>query len=53
MAQDKTLPYTAYLVEYHDGDKVCYDIASAPKTVDLFDYYWDNYKHGFKKWTQT
>ena len=44
MAQDKTLPYTAYLVEYHDGDKVCYDIASAPKTVDLFDYYWDNYK---------
>jgi hypothetical protein len=53
-ALDKKLPYTAYLVEYTDKDNLlCYDIAVAGKAVDLFDYYYDKYKKGFKKLTQT
>ena len=53
-ALDKKLPYTAYLVEYTDKDNLlCYDIAVAGKAVDLFDYYYDKYKKGFKKFTQT
>ena len=53
-ALDKKLPYTAYLVEYTDKDNLlCYDIAIAGKAVDLFDHYYDKYKKGFKKFTQT
>ena len=32
---------------------MCYDIAVAGKAVDLFDHYYDKYKKGFKKFTQT
>ena len=38
-AKDKSLPYTAYLVEYKVDDKPAFDIAIASKAVDLFDYY--------------
>jgi hypothetical protein len=30
-----------------------FDIVSAAKQVDIFDYYWDNYRHDFKNMTQT
>tara|TARA_A200000113_G_C8870815_1_gene356600 strand:- start:1750 stop:2007 length:258 start_codon:yes stop_codon:yes gene_type:complete len=53
LAQDKNLPYTAYLLEYVDGETTCYDIAMSSKKVDLFDHYWDTYNTGFKNMTQT
>ena len=52
-ALDKSLPYTAYLVEYKVDDKPAFDIAIASKAVDLFDYYYDLYKKNFIKFTQS
>ena len=52
-AQDKSLPYTAYLVEYKVDGKERYDISLASKCVDLFDYYYDLYKKDFVKFTQS
>ena len=46
-AKDKSLPYSAYLVEYKVDDKLCFDIAMSGKAVDLFDYYYDLYKENF------
>ncbi len=46
-AEDKTLPYTCYLVEYYSEGKVHYDLVTAVKQVDIFDEYWDKYKQGF------
>ena len=46
-ADNKQLPYTAYLVEYKKDDKITYDIAIANKAVDLFDHYYDAYKENF------
>ena len=48
-AADKSLPYTAYLVEYKQDGKPVYDIAIGDKAVDLFDYYYDLYKKDFVK----
>ena len=53
LAQDKKLPYTAYLVEYvkevetngKKSDKTCYDITLCQKQVDMFDHYYDKYKN--------
>jgi len=45
LAQDRTLPHTAYLIEFDDGAGVVYDIAVASKRVDIFDYYWDKYRN--------
>ena len=57
LAEDKKLPYTAYLVEYVDKengeDKVFYDITTCLKQTDMFDYYYDKYKTGLKGWKQT
>ena len=57
LAQDKKLPYTAYLVEYVDKengeDKVFYDITLCQKQVDMFDHYYDKYKQGLKSFKQT
>ena len=36
-ANDKSLPYTAYLVEYKVDDQSTFDIAIASKAVELFD----------------
>ena len=52
-AQDKSLPYTAYLVEYKVDGKERYDISIAQKAVDLFDYYYDLYKKNFIRFTQS
>jgi len=52
-AEDKSLPYTAYLVEYKQDGKPMYDISLASKCVDLFDYYYDLYKKDFVKFTQS
>ena len=46
-ANNKKLPYTAYLVEYMVDGKKTYDIAIAQRAVDLFDHYYDtvSYTH--------
>ena len=51
-AADKSLPYTAYLVEYKQDGKPVYDIAIGDKAVDLFDYYYDLYKKDFVTFKQ-
>ncbi|AIX17429.1 hypothetical protein Syn7803C76_209 [Synechococcus phage ACG-2014b] len=43
-AKDKSLPYTAYLVEYLQDGITKFDIVTADKKVDIFDHYWDNYR---------
>jgi hypothetical protein len=52
-AQDRTLPTTAYLVEYIQEGQTMFDIVVATKKVDIFDHYWDNYRDGFCNMTQT
>ena len=53
LAEDKSLPYTAYLVEYDDGNGIYYDIVICNKKVDIFDHYWDKYREGLIRFTQT
>ena len=57
LAENKKLPYTAYLIEYVDKengeDKVFYDIATCLKQTDMFDFYYDKYKTGLKGWKQS
>ena len=47
LAQDKTLPYNAYLVQYKIGDKeeTRWDLAMAFKMSEIFDHYYDKYKN--------
>lgn len=52
-AKDKSLPYTAYLVEYKKEGQSHYDVALAKKMVDIFDYYWDKYRNDFVNMTQS
>ena len=44
LAQDRSLPYTAYLIEYDSGNGIQYDIAISGKKTEIFDYYWDRYR---------
>ncbi|MFZ9205010.1 MAG: hypothetical protein ACO22L_03905 [Candidatus Nanopelagicaceae bacterium] len=53
LAEDKSLPYTAYIVEYDDGDATCYDIVICNKQIDIFDYYWDRYRENLISFKQT
>ena len=53
LAGDKSLPYTAYLIEYVVDGVTQYDITTAPKQVDIFDHYWDLHHDQFKNMTQT
>lgn len=53
LAQDKTLPYTTYLVEYLQDDMTHFDIVMSNKKADIFDHYWDNYRSDFINMTQT
>ena len=53
MAEDRTLPYSAYIVKYLDDDQYNYDIVIANKRVDIFDYYWDRYREGLIAFKQT
>ena len=48
-ALDKSLPYTAYLVEYIKDGKPHYDVSMGYKQAEVFDYYWDKYKQDLKK----
>jgi hypothetical protein len=53
LAQDRSLPYTAFLVEYAQDGMTKFDIVTAAKQVDIFDDYWDKYRHDFRTMTQT
>ena len=52
-SKDKSLPYNTYLIEYLQDGTTHFDIASAPKQVDIFDDYWDKYHSDFVNMTQT
>jgi len=53
LAEDKRLPYTAYLVQYEVEGKETYDIAMGVGQVEIFDAYYDKYKKGLKWMRQT
>jgi hypothetical protein len=53
LAKDRGLPYTAYLVTYEDDGEIKYDIVQCVKKIDIFDYYWDRYREGFKSFEQS
>ena len=52
LAQDKSLPSNAFLIEYSQAGVAHFDIVSAAKQVDIFDDYWDKYKNDFKTMSQ-
>lgn len=53
LSLDRGLPYTSYLVEYLQGETSHWDIVMCNKKVDIFDYYWDKYRHDLIKFNQT
>ena len=53
LADDRSLPCTAYLVEYKKDDVSHYDIVMSGKRVDIFDHYRDKYRHDFVTMNQT
>ncbi len=53
LAEDRKLPYTAYLIQYEVEGKETYDIAMGVGQVELFDHYYDKYKKGLKWLKQT
>ena len=52
LAQDKSLPTSAYIIEYLQDGMTKFDIVTAGRKVDIFDHYWDNYRSDFKSMTQ-
>jgi hypothetical protein len=53
LAEDRTLPYNAFIVTYQVNNEINYDITTADKRVDLFDFYWDKYREGLIGWKQS
>ena len=53
LAEDRKLPYTAYLIEYKVEGKATYDIAMGDSQVEIFDTYYDKYKKDFVGFKQT
>ena len=53
LAEDKRLPYTAYLVQYEVEGKETYDIAMGSGQVEIFDAYYDKYKKDFVTMVQS
>jgi hypothetical protein len=52
LANDRSLPYTAYIVTYEQDGEILYDIVICNKQVEIFDHYWDKYREnliGFKQ----
>ena len=47
LAEDRKLPYTAYLIEYEVEGKPTYDITMGDSQVEIFDAYYDKYKNNF------
>ena len=53
LADDRSLPYTAYLVEYLQDGMTKFDIVYGNKQSEIFDYYWDLYRHDLINMTQS
>ena len=53
LAEDKSLPYNTFLIEYTVQGLTKFDIASGNGQVDIFDDYWDKYNKDFVTMTQT
>jgi hypothetical protein len=53
LANDRSLPYEAYLVEYVLDGQTKYDIVISGKKTEIFDWYWDHYRHDFITFKQT
>ena len=53
LSKDTSLPYTAYLIEYTVDGLTKFDIVVSSKKVDIFDHYWDLYKHDLIRFTQS
>jgi hypothetical protein len=53
LANDRTLPYTAYLVTYEIDGAIAHDIVIPHSKIEIFDYYWDRYREGLKGFKQT
>lgn len=53
LGQDRSLPYTAFMVEYVEGGVTKFDIVTGAKQVDIFDDYWDKYRDDFVTMNQT
>jgi hypothetical protein len=53
LAEDRTLPYNAFVVKYYDDEQYNYDIVICNKKTDIFDYYWDRYREGLIAFKQT
>ncbi len=53
VADDRSLPYNAYLVTYEIDGAIAYDLVIPDKQVEIFDYYWDKYREGLKGWKQS
>lgn len=53
LAKNRELPYSSYMVEYVLGKSIHYDIVMSNKMVDIFDYYYDEYKEDFLTFNRT
>jgi hypothetical protein len=53
LANDRSLPYNAYLVTYEIDGALAYDLVIPDKQLEIFDYYWDRYREGLKGWKQS
>jgi hypothetical protein len=53
LADDRSLPYTAYLVKYYDNKQLCHDIVICNKKTDIFDHYWDRYREDLISFKQS
>lgn len=49
----RDLPYDTYVVQYIDEGVTKFDIVQPRKQIDIFDYYWDNYREGLQQWWQS
>jgi hypothetical protein len=53
IANDRSLPYTTYIVEYILDGLIHYDLVMTDKKTDIFDYYWDRYRNDLISFNQT
>lgn len=53
VANDRSLPYSAYLVKYEIDGELKYDLVIPDKQIEIFDHYWDKYREGLKGWKQS
>ena len=53
IAEDRSLPYTSYLVEYLQDGMTKFDVVSANKRGDIFEHYLDLDRHDMINMTQT